>query len=90
MSNTTASQAGALFHQLGTLLVADIFSVNNTLLENFFNNLKANPTVQNAVAQGALLAASAPLQLPNLEQTAIGQVADIGLQLTALIKAPAL
>lgn len=84
------SQAASLFKQLGTLLIADVFNSSNTLLEDFFTSLKATPSIQNAMAQGAILAMKAPLQLPNLEAQALAQVADIGLQLTALAKPPAL
>lgn len=80
------SSASDLFHILLTNLGDDLFKDGAGLLTQFFTNIKANPTTQNVIAQGAILAASAPMQLPNLEQAAIGQVADTGLALMALSK----
>lgn len=87
MSSTgTPSPVQVLFSQLGKALLTDVEGNAAGLLHAFFTNVKANPTTQNVVAQGAILAASAPLQLPNLEQESIGQLADTGLALLALVK----
>jgi len=89
MSSTgTTSPLQTLFAQLGNELISDAFSNASGLLNAFFTNVKGNPDPQNVVAQGAILAASAMLQLPNLEKEAIGQVADTGLALLAQIKRP--
>lgn len=77
-----------LFSQFGTQLVGDAFGNVHNLLSAFFTNVKANPTPQNVAAQGAILTASALLQLPNLEQQAISQAADTGTALLAAIKPP--
>lgn len=81
----STSVAGALFHSLFSQLGGDIAANGKGLLTNFFNSVIKNPTAQNVVAQGAILAASAPMQLPNLEQESIGQIAQVGLQLTNLL-----
>lgn len=89
MSSTgTSPTAPELFHQLLTELGGDLFTSGSGLLVQLFTNIQKNPTTQNVIAQGVILAASAPMQLPNLEQAAIGQTATVGLQLLALAKAP--
>ena len=82
----TPTSASTLFHTLLTNLGDDLFKDGAGLLNTFFTNVKANPTTQNVLAQGAILAASAPMQLPNLEQASIGQLADTGLELMSLVK----
>lgn len=87
---TTASNpTQPIFDALGTALLSNIEGPAFTLLGNFLSAVKANPTPQNVLAQGAILAASAPLQLPNLEQSAITDLANAGEQLLALAKASA-
>lgn len=90
MTTATPNPFQTLFAQFGNELVGDAFGNAHGLLSAFFNNVKANPTTQNVVAQGAILTASAMLQLPNLEQQALGQAADTGLALLAVIKPPAI
>lgn len=88
-SGSTSNPTKALFDALGAHLLADVESPAFTLLGNFLANVKANPTTQNVLAQGAILAASAPLQLPNLEQSSISDLATTGEELLALAKAAA-
>lgn len=85
---TSSPSAASLFQALGTQLLTDTEGNAKDLLNAFFNNVKATPTPQNVIAQGAILAASAPLQLPNLEAEAIGQIATVGQQLLALLPTP--
>lgn len=85
---TTSTPLQTIFSTLGNNLIEDAVANSENLLKTFFTNLASNPTSANVVAQGLLLAAQAPLTLPNLETIAIQQVAQAGLQLTALIKAP--
>lgn len=89
MTTTPApSPESVLFSGLLQSLANDIFASGSGLLTAFFTNVQKNPTTQNVIAQGAILAASAPMQLPNLEQAALSQVATTGLALVALIKPP--
>lgn len=85
---TPASPISSLFTTLGNELIKDATGNAAGLLTAFLTNVKATPTPQNVAAQGAILAASAMLQLPNLEAEGIGQLADTGLAALALIKAP--
>lgn len=66
---------------IGNQLKADVLGVAKSGLVNFFTNVKANPTVQNVAAQGALLQASLLLSAPTLEQESISQVAQDALDL---------
>lgn len=75
---SNASPLQNIFKTIGADLVADVKGAGFALLTTFFSNVKANPSPQNVAAQGAILAASAILQLPNLEQEGITQLADIG------------
>lgn len=75
-----------LFNTLGKELLADVEGNASGLLEAFFTNVKATPSVQNVLAQGAILQASALLQIPNLEASAISQFADTGLAALAALK----
>lgn len=75
-----------LFDNLGKQLVSDVEGNVAGLLNAFFTNVKSNPTSQNVVAQGAILSASALLQLPNLEAAAISHFADTGLAALELLK----
>jgi hypothetical protein len=86
MTQTSAFQT--IFQHVGAQLLSDVEGNASSLLTAFFTNIKANPTTQNVVAQGVVLAASAPLQLPNLEQAALSQIADAGLALLALLPKP--
>lgn len=86
---STPSPFQALFASFGNELIGDAFGNAHGLLSAFFTNVKANPQPSNVVAQGAILTASAMLQLPNLEQQAISQAADTGLALLDIIKPPA-
>lgn len=88
-SSSTPSPVAALFKNLGDQLLTDVEGNVSALLSAFFNNVKATPTPQNVVAQGAILAGSALLQLPNLEAAGISQLADTGLAALALVKVPA-
>lgn len=88
MSAPGTPTASDLFHSLLTSLGDDLFSSGSGLLEQLFTNIQKNPTTQNVIAQGVILAASAPMQLPNLEQAAIGQAATTGLELLKLAKPP--
>ena len=85
---TSTSPISALFTSLGNQLLTDVEGNALGLLSAFFTNVKANPTPQNVVAQGAILSASALLQLPNLEQEGISQLADTGLATLSLVKTP--
>lgn len=82
---TPAQQAGTILHNLLGSFEADLLSSAQGLFTTYFTNLQKSPTSANVVAQGIALAATAPLQLPQMEATAIGQFASAGLQLTALI-----
>lgn len=85
MTTTPAQQAGTLLHGLLAQFEGDVLGSAQGLLATFFANLSKTPTSQNVIAQGIALAATAPLQLPALESTAIAQFAAVGQQLTALI-----
>ena len=87
---TPTNPLSALFTTLGNNLSADVTGNATGLLTAFLTNVKATPTPQNVAAQGAILAASAMLQLPNLEQEGITQLADTGLAALALVKPPTL
>lgn len=84
-----SSSFDTIFKTLGQQLLSDVEGTSKGLLVGFFTNIKANPTPQNVIAQGALLQAAALLSGPNLEQAAISQLADDGLSLTNSIPAPA-
>lgn len=88
-TTTTPNPAQAIFGTLGQHLLADIEGPAFGLLSSFLTNVAKNPTTQNVLAQGAILAASAPLQLPNLEQSSISDFAAAGQQLLALAQAAA-
>ena len=83
---TTTNPLSTLFTVLGNQLLTDVEGNAASLLTAFFQNIKATPSVQNVLAQGAILQASALLQLPNLENEAISQLADTGLSALAAIK----
>ena len=85
---TPANPISSLFTTLGNELIKDVTGNAAGLLTAFLTNVKATPTPQNVAAQGAILAASAMLQLPNLEAEAIGQLADTGLAALAQAKTP--
>lgn len=78
-SSGKSSPTSAILKALGDQLLANVEGGAAALLHGFLTNVKANPTPQNVVAQGAILSASALLQLPNLEQAAITELADAGL-----------
>lgn len=82
---TPAQQAGQILHGLISQWGGDVLQDAEGLLGTFFANLKMTPTPTNLIAQGLALAATAPLQLPELESQAIGQFAQAGLLLTSLI-----
>ena len=75
-----------LFNTLGKQILTDVEGNASGLLVAFFTNIKATPSIQNVLAQGAILQASALLQLPNLETQAIAQFADTGLAALASLK----
>lgn len=87
-SASTTTPEAALLNQLLTQLGGDLFSTGSGLLISALTSIQANPTPQNVIAQGVQIALVAPLQLPNLEKEAIGQIAATGLQLLALGKPP--
>jgi hypothetical protein len=76
-ASSTALQA--VLAQLGNELLSDVEGVGFTLLTGFFTAIKSNPSPQNVAAQATILVASALVQLPNLEQSGIAQLADAGL-----------
>lgn len=86
----TISPVQSIFTALGNELILDAVTNADSLLKSFFTNVAANPTTANVVAQSLLVAAQAPLTLPNLETVAIQQAAQAGLALTALIKSPSI
>lgn len=86
---TPTATAQSIFTTLGNQLLQDATTTGQSLLEGYFTAINNNPTSANVVAQSLLIAAQAPLALPNLETTAIQQVAQAGLALVALLKAPA-
>lgn len=85
---TTPTTTSSLFSNLLTQLGDDLFVNGQGLLTAFFTNIQANPSTQSVIAQAAILAATAPLQLPNLEKDAISQVAATGLQLVQQLTPP--
>lgn len=85
---TLAQKAAPIFAALQAAILADVLSNGSNLLTGFFNGIKATPTSQSVVAQGIILAANAPMQLPALEGEALTQVANAGLALVALLNAP--
>ena len=82
----STSPAQTIFGVLGQHLLSDVESPAFGLLGAFLTAVQKNPTTQNVLAQGAILAASAPLQLPNLEQSGISDLASAGQALLALAK----
>lgn len=80
MSSTgNTSPTSTILKALGDQLLGNIEGNAAALVRAFLTNVKANPTTQNVMAQGAILQVSALLQLPNLEQSAITELADAGL-----------
>lgn len=89
MSGTsTPSPVAQVFQTLLSNLEADAIGAAKPLFVTFFTAWKANPTGTVAAAQAAILVASLPLQLPTLAAEAMGQLADTGLALIALIPTP--
>ena len=86
--SSSASPTSALFSAFGNLLLSDVTGNATGLLTAFLKNVQATPTPQNVAAQGAILAASAMLQLPNLEAEGIQQLATTGLAALATVKTP--
>ena len=87
-ASASPSPISALFTTLGNELLTDVTGNAAGLLTAFLKNIQIPPTPQNVAAQGAILAASAMLQLPNLEAQGIGQLATLGLAALATIKPP--
>ena len=88
---TPAQQAladvNAAFNALLGKVLIDAVQVGSPIITNFLNSISANPSVQNIVAQQALLMMALPLALPNLEAAVAKDAAVIGLQLIAQLKA---
>ena len=80
-SGTTDIQSTlqALFTTIGQQLLGDATGVSKGLLLSFFQNVQKNPTIQNVMAQGAILQASFLLSGPTLEAQAIAQIAADGI-----------
>lgn len=82
---TPAQQAGAILQNFLGQLGGDALVAAKAMLTNFGNNIQATPSPQNVVAQAMAVAATAPLQLPNLEAEAIKQLGAAVVQLVGLI-----
>ena len=85
---TPQQSAGQILHGLLAQLEGDAVQSASGLLQTFFTNLQKTPTSTNLVAQALALVASAPLQLPALQSTAISQFATAGLQLLQTLQTP--
>jgi len=82
MSSTgtgTQTDIQALFSTIGQQLLGDATGIAKGLLITFFTNVQKNPTIQNVLAQGAILQASLLLSGPTLEAQSIAQIAADGL-----------
>lgn len=82
---TPAQQAGAILQTFFSQLGGDALVAAKGMIENFGNSIQATPSAQNVVAQAMAIAATAPLQLPNLEAEAIKQLGAAVVQLASLI-----
>lgn len=82
---TPAQQAGAILQTFLGQLGGDALVAAKGMIVNFGNNIQATPSAQNVVAQAMAIAATAPLQLPNLESEAIKQLGAAVVQLAGLI-----
>lgn len=82
---TPAQQLGADFHAFVTGLGADALGAASGLLANFGKSITAAPTEANLVAQVMMLSAAAPLALPGLTSTAIGQFGSFVTQAASLL-----
>lgn len=72
---TTAPNFGAALGALFKSLALTELAIAAVPLRAALTNIQANPSIQNAVAQGAVLAVALPAALPNAEKTAISAVA---------------
>ncbi|MGO9998992.1 MAG: hypothetical protein ACLPKW_14810 [Acetobacteraceae bacterium] len=91
---TPLQQAGTILKTLLGALAEDGLQAMQSSLVSYGNALQANPSAANVVTQSLALAATAPLQVPNLEAEAIKQmgvaiVALAGLIPSVLVPQPA-
>ena len=85
MTIAPTASAGVILQALLGQFAGDVLVSAKGLLVNFGNSIVVNPSQSNVIAQAMALAATAPLQLPNLEAEAIKQFGMAVTQLTALI-----
>lgn len=89
-SSNPSQQAGAILQMFLGQLAGDALMAAKGMIVNFGSNIQATPSAQNVVAQALAVAATAPLQLPNLEAEAIKQLGAAVVSLAGLIpNAPA-
>lgn len=85
MATSPSASAGTILQGLMAQFAGDVLVSAKGLLTNFGSAITANPSQENVIAQALALAATAPLQLPNLESQAIAQFGTAVQQLAALI-----
>jgi hypothetical protein len=81
----SSSAAGSILQGLIGQFNGDALASMQGLLTAFGQALVINPSQENLIAQALALAATAPLQIPNLEQESIGQFGAAVVKLAALI-----
>jgi hypothetical protein len=86
-TQTPLQQAGMILHGLLSEYATDLVQSGVGILETSAKSLAASPTELNLIGQGIAIAAAAPLALPGLESTAIGQFASALQQFIALVPA---
>lgn len=82
---TPLQQAGTDLHAFLAGLGIDAVTSLQGILATFGTNIQKTPTETNLIAQALLVATTAPLALPSLESTGIGQAGNLVVQLTALL-----
>ena len=75
------SNLGSVLQGIFSTLEGDALQSAAVPLRNALTSIEKNPSPSNVIAQGALLTVALPLALPNLESTAVGQLATEGLKL---------
>lgn len=82
-----AKTPGEIFHDLFSALEGDAMSAAKKPIVSFFDDIIADPSVTNVIARGAALAPEVIASAPQLEDTAVQQVAEAGKALANLIPA---
>jgi hypothetical protein len=82
-----AKTPGEIFHDLLSALQGDAMAAAKKPIAAFFDDIIADPSVGNVIARGAQLAPEVIASAPQLEDTAVQQIARAGKALTNLIPA---